>query len=105
MTTALALFEQYHGPASAAAAATVQRLVAESSRFDLARWEGIAKSLAKSRRTKGRADLCASEYRRTARRAGPVVTPKIDPDAYAALQAESRRAEAERRRAMDELFG
>lgn len=104
MSTPLALFEQYHGgPASDAAATTITRLVAESSRFDLARWEWIVKRLAKNRRTKGRADLAALEYRRVARRATPVATPKIDPAAYALLQAESQRAETERRRSMDEL--
>lgn len=105
---AVGVYETQLGPASAEARATIERLVAESARFDLQRWTAICKSLV-ARGRRNRADLAAADYRRIARRsripAPPASVARVKNPAYQKLLAESRAAEQERAQRLAELLG
>lgn len=131
LTDALQIYQAAGHPLTDLAELTINRLVAESTRFDLLRWKVVCQQ--QSRR--GRADLCAADYRRaariirgpgpkiksarsaalrssldvpTARREkriiAPAVKPRVNSQAYLTLLEESRRAEAERAQRMAELM-
>ncbi len=99
---ALNLWTKHHGPPSDQSRLTIQRLLAESTAFDLTRWGEVCQALARQGR-RGRADLAALRYRAGASRQ-PRAGPVVDRAAYEALEAEARRAERERRASIDKLF-
>lgn len=87
---ALEVYTTNHGPASAEAVASIERLVhAESAGFDVDRWRRICVRIA-GKKLRGRYDLAIQDYKR---RPG---SPRLNAQqraAYSALEAQARRGE------------
>lgn len=90
LSRALEVYTTGHGPASAEAVASIERLVrAEGAGFDVDKWRRICARIA-GKRLKGRFDLVIQDYRR---KPG---APRLSADqraAYSAIEASARRGE------------